>query len=136
LHQLYEYVVRAFDVGQARATDYVGAGQHDAGAGRPTPETGVMAHQQALVPLGSETHAGEDVALYANGPGAVKGERGEPETGAQAQQQSLVPLGSETHGGEDVALFATGPGSQRVHGVIEQNVVADIMRKAFGWEED
>ena len=73
---------------------------------------------------------------YANGPGAVKGERGEPETGAQAQQQSLVPLGSETHGGEDVALFATGPGSQRVHGVIEQNVVADIMRKAFGWEED
>ncbi len=27
-------------------------------------------HQEALVPLGSETHAGEDVAIYAQGPGA------------------------------------------------------------------
>ena len=27
-------------------------------------------HQEALVPLGSETHAGEDVAVYAMGPGA------------------------------------------------------------------
>lgn len=27
-------------------------------------------HQEALVPLGSETHAGEDVAIYGQGPGA------------------------------------------------------------------
>jgi alkaline phosphatase len=27
-------------------------------------------HQEALVPLSSETHSGEDVALHANGPGA------------------------------------------------------------------
>ena len=27
-------------------------------------------HQEALVPLGSETHAGEDVTIYGNGPGA------------------------------------------------------------------
>ena len=27
-------------------------------------------HQEALVPTGSETHAGEDVGVYANGPGA------------------------------------------------------------------
>ncbi|MCB1704139.1 MAG: alkaline phosphatase [Halioglobus sp.] len=27
-------------------------------------------HQETLVPLGSETHSGEDVGLYANGPGA------------------------------------------------------------------
>lgn len=27
-------------------------------------------HQEALVPLGAETHAGEDVAIYATGPGA------------------------------------------------------------------
>ncbi len=72
---------------------------------------------------------------YANGPGAVQGERGVPETGAKAMQQSLVPLGSESHGGEDVALFGTGPGAYRVHGVIEQNRVYNIMRAAFGWEE-
>ena len=27
-------------------------------------------HQEALVPLGSETHSGEDVGIYAKGPGA------------------------------------------------------------------
>lgn len=27
-------------------------------------------HQEALVPLGSETHAGEDIAVYAGGPGS------------------------------------------------------------------
>ncbi|MBD2858923.1 alkaline phosphatase [Spongiibacter sp. KMU-158] len=42
---------------------------------RPTPDTGEKALQQSLIPAGSETHAGEDVALYAHGPGAerVKG---------------------------------------------------------------
>lgn len=73
---------------------------------------------------------------YGNGPGAVtnRAERPVPETGVAAQQQSTVPLYSETHGGEDVALYATGPGSDRARGVIEQNVVYDIIRKAFGWE--
>ena len=70
---------------------------------------------------------------YANGPGAVQGERPVPETGVGAKQQSLVPLGSETHGGEDVAIYATGPGADRVRGVIEQNVIYDIIRRAFGW---
>lgn len=47
---------------------------------RPAPETGIRATAQALVPLAtpkkytkpsnSETHGGEDVALYAIGPGA------------------------------------------------------------------
>lgn len=72
---------------------------------------------------------------YANGPGAVQGERAVPETGVAARQQSLVPLGSETHGGEDVALFATGPGAQGARGVIEQNRIYSIMRKALGWPE-
>jgi alkaline phosphatase len=72
---------------------------------------------------------------YANGPGAVKGERPVPETGIKAQQQSLVPSGAETHGGEDVALFATGPGASRARGVIEQNVIYSIIRKALGWEK-
>ncbi len=48
-------------------------------------------------------------------------------------QQSLVPLKSETHGGEDVAVYATGPGAFRVHGVMEQNVIYHIMRRAYGW---
>ncbi len=70
---------------------------------------------------------------YANGPGAVKGERPVPETGINARQQSLVPTGAETHGGEDVALFATGPGATRARGVIEQNVIYTIITKALGW---
>ena len=45
-------------------------------------------------------------------------------------QESLVHLGSETHGAEDVAIYATGPGSNMVHGVMEQNVIYHIMRKA------
>ena len=69
---------------------------------------------------------------YANGPGAVKGERPVPETGPRARQQSLVPNGSEAHAGEDVPLYATGPGSAGVHGVIEQNRVHDIVEDALG----
>lgn len=86
---------------------------------------------------------------YANGPGGLlagkKGDEGleddhdhsrpVPETGIKARQQALVPLGSETHGGEDVALFATGPGAARARGVIEQNVIYSIIRKALGWEK-
>lgn len=84
---------------------------------------------------------------YANGPGGllVKAHgdddddhdhgRPMPQTGIKARQQALVPLGSETHGGEDVALFATGPGADRARGVIEQNVIYAIIRKALGWGE-
>ena len=73
---------------------------------------------------------------YANGPGAIAGlaERPVPETGLEAQQQATVPLGSETHAGEDVALYATGPGANGARGVIEQNVIYDIIRRALGWE--
>ncbi|TRD11193.1 alkaline phosphatase [Erythrobacter insulae] len=73
---------------------------------------------------------------YANGPGAIANlaERPIPETGINAQQQAAIPTDSETHAGEDVALYATGPGSDKARGVIEQNVIYDIIRKAFGWE--
>ena len=78
---------------------------------------------------------------YANGPGGIyKDEDGDgeharpmPDTGVAARQQATVPLGSETHGGEDVALFATGPGASHARGVIEQNVIYSIIRRAFGW---
>ena len=32
--------------------------------------TAIGYHQEALVPLSAETHGGEDVAVYATGPGA------------------------------------------------------------------
>lgn len=82
---------------------------------------------------------------YANGPGAIVGDadgdgdgehgRPLPMTGLAARQQATVPLASETHGGEDVALFATGPGAEAVRGVIEQNLIHTIIRKALGWAE-
>jgi len=73
---------------------------------------------------------------YSNGAGAIATdeERPIPETGIEARQQATVPLYSETHAGEDVALYAQGPGADKAHGVIEQNVIYDIIRKAFGWE--
>lgn len=58
-----------------------------------------------------------------------------PETGVHAHQQATVPMGSETHGGEDVALYGQGPGAERVRGVIEQNLIYDIIVKALGWND-
>lgn len=80
---------------------------------------------------------------YANGPGALHhdddgdGEHARPlpDTGVTARQQATVPLGAETHAGEDVALFATGPGADRARGVMEQNEIYAIIRKALGWEK-
>ena len=72
---------------------------------------------------------------YANGPGAVAGDRSVPETHVGARQQATIPLGSETHAGEDVALYAQGPGAQRVRGVIEQNLIYRIIRAAYGWAD-
>ena len=82
---------------------------------------------------------------YANGPGAVlDGPRPSPETGLDVVYQALVPVSSrsidgsisldETHAGEDVALYAIGAGSQAVSGVIEQNLIFNIMMGAFGWD--
>ena len=83
---------------------------------------------------------------YANGPGAKAGQpRAVPEVGAGAVYQAFVPVVhpridgsmdySETHGGEDVALYGIGVGSERVGGVIEQNLVFDIMIRGLGWSE-
>ena len=81
---------------------------------------------------------------YANGPGAVSElPRPEPETGIGALAQALIPMRSEnidgsvsndeTHGGEDVALYGIGAGAGNVRGVIEQNLIFDIMMDAYGW---
>ncbi len=75
---------------------------------------------------------------YWNGPGALATDTGEgrpaPQTGVNARQQAAIPTSSETHAGEDVALYAQGPGAERARGVIEQNLIYDIIVKAFGWE--
>ncbi len=76
---------------------------------------------------------------YGNGPGAIKpdatGGRATPETGVAAYQQAAIPTGAETHGGEDVALYANGQGAQNVRGVMEQNLIYNVIRRAFGWED-
>lgn len=74
---------------------------------------------------------------YANGPGAVTGER--PDLTAvdtQAddfKQQSLVPFDSETHGGEDVAIFARGPQAYLFQGTMEENATYFVMARALGF---
>ncbi len=76
---------------------------------------------------------------YMNGRGSVKGER---PTLTQEQaldpdhiQQALVPTSSETHGGEDVPLYAQGPWAHLVGGVMEQNLVFDIIEHALALKQ-
>ena len=53
--------------GDQRYGDVAAAGRHDLGS-VDTQSSGF--HQESLIPLGSETHSGEDVGIYAVGPGA------------------------------------------------------------------
>ena len=103
--------------------------------GEPKPTPAVDADGTPYTSLG-----------YANGPGAVgPGPRPVPQVGIGEIYQSLVrverwgidgsPSNNETHAGEDVALYGIGAGSDQVRGVIEQNVVFDIMLNAFGWRQ-
>ena len=72
---------------------------------------------------------------YANGPGAVKGERPaltqEEVLKPDFKQQTLIPFGSETHGGEDVAIFAIGPNAHLFRGSMEQNWIFYVMADAL-----
>lgn len=80
---------------------------------------------------------------YANGPGAISGQRPQPATGPLAVQQATVPTVKiapdgatelyESHGGEDVTLYAVGPRAHIVGGVLEQNLVFHIMAYSLGW---
>ena len=65
------------DLSRRRRRERVSESRAPAGPGavqgeRPVPETRPDARQQALVPLGAETHGGEDVALFGTGPGAQR----------------------------------------------------------------
>ncbi|WP_299004371.1 alkaline phosphatase [uncultured Shewanella sp.] len=71
---------------------------------------------------------------YANGPGAVSGERDNlsllDTQDIDFMQQALVKKGGETHAGEDVSIHAIGAGAHLVQGVMEQNVVFHIINQA------
>ncbi|WP_022696350.1 alkaline phosphatase [Euryhalocaulis caribicus] len=77
---------------------------------------------------------------YANGPGAVDGER--PDLSdvdvrdKDFRQQALVPSGSETHTGDDVPIYAKGPWAHLLTGVVEQNYIFHAMRHAMTYEEN
>jgi alkaline phosphatase len=99
----------------------------------------------------SQDAAGKPYATlsYANGPGfSVVDEMGGPRRqinpgrdqdlndfdteSPDFHQESLVGMGAETHAGEDVALFARGAGSNVVRGVLNQNEIYHVMRRALG----
>jgi len=42
----------------------------------------------------------------------------------------------DTHTAEDVVVFATGPGAERVHGLIANTDIFQIMLSAYGWQAD
>jgi len=75
---------------------------------------------------------------YANGPGYQDNHPDLTDVDTQApnyQQRATLPMPSETHGGEDVAAYAQGPNADTLHGVIEQNLIYNVLRGAlFGTE--
>ena len=48
------------------------------------------------------------------------------------RQPAGIPWRSETHAGEDVAAYASGRGAENVRGVMDQNELFEVMRKALG----
>lgn len=110
-----------------RGNPILGLVKENNAQGQPNKQASLAADGSSYTTLG-----------YHNGPGAVSGQRRSPATGLRATQQALVPTGSgqlfETHGGEDVALYAHGPGAEQVRGVMEQNLIYTVIRRALGWE--
>lgn len=73
---------------------------------------------------------------YYASPGYKAGERPDltnhDTTTEHYRQAAAVPTDSGTHGGEDVATFAKGPNAQAFRGVMEQNLIYDVMAEALG----
>ncbi|MEM8816882.1 MAG: alkaline phosphatase [Pseudomonadota bacterium] len=116
-----------------RGNDILGLVVGNDRTGEPRDEPTLAADGQPYTTVG-----------YANGRNAIReGPRPRPDTGMDAVAQSLVPVRyelisgeisyDETHAGEDVALYAIGPGADAVGGVIEQNLIFEIMLDAFGF---
>ena len=119
--------------------------------GRGNPILGLVKGPGATAPSLAADRKPYATLSYANGPGfaLIDGQvDGAPRpisagrdqdlsafdtTNPGFHQQSLVGMGGETHGGEDVALFASGPGAELARGVIDQNEIYHIMRRALRW---
>ena len=109
----------------ARGNNILGLAREIGGDGNIEPDYKLDRDKKPYTTLG-----------YANGPGAVKGERPvlkqEDVLKPDYKQESRIPFGSETHGGEDVAIYAIGPNAQLFRGSMEQNwifyVCADALR--------
>lgn len=115
-------------------------------AGYPTrgnPILGLVVGNDASgAPSGEPVLASDDAPYttlgYANGPGAIDGERPvltqEQVQEPRYRQQATVPTSGETHAGEDVAIYAKGPRSYVVSGVVEQSYVHDAIIYALDLE--
>ena len=72
--------------------------------------------------------------VYANGPGAVTGERADLRktdvTAIDYKQQAAIGRKSETHSGEDVVIYARGPKAYLFAGTVEQNYIFQVMNEA------
>ena len=75
---------------------------------------------------------------YANGPGAMPSR--DPDlapTDGDYQQTATHAMYAETHAGEDVPAYARGPHAVEIAGVMEQNELYYVMRRAlFGDESE
>jgi len=114
---------------------------------RGNPILGLVVGNDTTGKANTEPARAEDgktyrTAQYSNGPGAITSlPRPDPELDVDSLAQTLFSRRSmeidgsisnaETHAGEDVALYATGAGADGVRGVIEQNLIFDIMMSAY-----
>lgn len=73
-------------------------------------------------------HRFETIGPHADGRGDLEGvDLNDP----SMLQEAGIPLVFGTHSGEDVPIYARGPGADLAGGVLEQNVIYFVMRKAL-----
>ena len=102
------------------------------------PRRGNPVFGKVVTPLGelATDSAGRPYTMlgYANGPGFREPLVDLSDVDTEAPnylQAATFPLSSETHGGEDVPAYAQGLNADALGGVIEQNLLFDLMRDAL-----
>jgi alkaline phosphatase len=107
------------------------------GGARDTPILGLVPDADGKPKLAAD---GKPFGIlnYATGPGGPPTDepRFDPSTvdtfDPAYRAQATIPLASAAHTGEDVAAYAQGPGAERVHGLIGQPDIFEVMRQALG----